>query len=346
MSGSSNGQRCGGPSRREILRVGSLGFLGLGLDEWFRLRLGRAGSGSSAEGQELHLDLAGRRPVAPGHLRPEARRGGGRPGRVQADRDLGPGPADQRGPAEPGQGHEPRDPDPEHDLARVRPRPGVPPPADRLSPVAGPGISGVRQRRRQGAGGQAGNAPALCRGPRRPDLRPERIPDPGLRPVRRLRRPEPGGLPGPEPDPARQVDPGPADAAPRYGQVARRLLPRRPGDLADDQPRPVLRAGVLPADLQRGPGGVPDRTRSPTRSGKIRADDLRPIVPAGASAGRGGRLVRDAQRPRHRPARLGHARPELSRRSRTRWHRRWTRGSRRCSRTSPSEASSTTRWSS
>jgi hypothetical protein len=40
MSGQLNGQprRCGGPSRREVLRVGSLGFLGLGLDEWFRLR--------------------------------------------------------------------------------------------------------------------------------------------------------------------------------------------------------------------------------------------------------------------------------------------------------------------
>jgi hypothetical protein len=37
-------RRCGGPSRREVLRVGSLGFLGLGLDELFRLRA-RAGEG-------------------------------------------------------------------------------------------------------------------------------------------------------------------------------------------------------------------------------------------------------------------------------------------------------------
>ena len=38
-------RRCGGPSRREVLRVGSLGFLGLGLDELFRLRA-QAGDGS------------------------------------------------------------------------------------------------------------------------------------------------------------------------------------------------------------------------------------------------------------------------------------------------------------
>ena len=35
---------------------------------------------------------------------------------------------------------------------------------------------------------------------RRADLLVERLPDAGLRPVRRRRRPEPGGLPGPRPD--------------------------------------------------------------------------------------------------------------------------------------------------
>ena len=38
MSSNLNRQPCGGPSRREVLRIGSLGFLGLGLDEWFRFR--------------------------------------------------------------------------------------------------------------------------------------------------------------------------------------------------------------------------------------------------------------------------------------------------------------------
>jgi Protein of unknown function (DUF1501) len=38
MSSIPSRQPCRGPSRREVLRIGSLGFLGLGLDEWFRLR--------------------------------------------------------------------------------------------------------------------------------------------------------------------------------------------------------------------------------------------------------------------------------------------------------------------
>src|SRR6516165_8697412 len=37
MSGIASRQPCRGPSRRELLRMGSLGFIGLGLDEWFRL---------------------------------------------------------------------------------------------------------------------------------------------------------------------------------------------------------------------------------------------------------------------------------------------------------------------
>jgi len=63
MSGSSNGQRCGGPSRREVLRVGSLGFLGLGLDEWFRIR-SRAGTGSPKVKNCILIWLAG----GPSHL--------------------------------------------------------------------------------------------------------------------------------------------------------------------------------------------------------------------------------------------------------------------------------------
>jgi hypothetical protein len=80
MSGSSNGQRCGGPSRREILRVGSLGFLGLGLDEWFRLR-SRAGTGPSPKvknciliwlaGGPSHLDTFDPKPNATADIRGE-----------------------------------------------------------------------------------------------------------------------------------------------------------------------------------------------------------------------------------------------------------------------------------
>src|SRR5271168_3072381 len=38
MSLNPNRQPCRGPNRRQVLQIGSLGFLGLGLDEWFRLR--------------------------------------------------------------------------------------------------------------------------------------------------------------------------------------------------------------------------------------------------------------------------------------------------------------------
>jgi len=79
MSGSSNGQRCGGPSRREILRVGALGFLGLGMDEWFRLR-SQAGTGSPKvknciliwlSGGPSHLDTFDPKPNAPVDVRGE-----------------------------------------------------------------------------------------------------------------------------------------------------------------------------------------------------------------------------------------------------------------------------------
>ena len=46
-------------------------------------------------------------------------------------------------------------------------------------------------------------------------------------------------------------------------------------------------------------------------SREVRADDGRPVVPAGSPPGRGRRLVRHGQRPRDRPARLGYARPEF-----------------------------------
>ena len=79
MSGSSNGQRCGGPSRREILRVGSLGFLGLGMDEWFRLR-SRAGTSPAKvkncilvwlAGGPSHIDTFDPKPKAPADVRGE-----------------------------------------------------------------------------------------------------------------------------------------------------------------------------------------------------------------------------------------------------------------------------------
>ena len=64
---------------------------------WRGAGAARAGDPAAGEGEELHPDLAGRRPVAPRHLRPQAEGAGRRPRRVQADRHGGPGPGDQRG---------------------------------------------------------------------------------------------------------------------------------------------------------------------------------------------------------------------------------------------------------
>jgi Protein of unknown function (DUF1501) len=81
-------RRCGGPSRREVLRVGSLGFLGLGLDDWFRLRA-RAGETPTPGGHTptkakaknciliwlaggpSHLDTFDPKPKAPADVRGE-----------------------------------------------------------------------------------------------------------------------------------------------------------------------------------------------------------------------------------------------------------------------------------
>src|SRR5882724_6602606 len=82
MPGIPSRQPCRGPSRREILRMGSLGFIGLGLDEWFRLRA-RAGlaSGSSSKvksciliwlaGGPSHIDTFDPKPGAAADVRGE-----------------------------------------------------------------------------------------------------------------------------------------------------------------------------------------------------------------------------------------------------------------------------------
>ena len=175
MSRPSNEQpaACRGPSRREVLRVGSLGFLGLGLDDWFRLRA-RAGprSGEAAEGQELHPDLAGRRAVAPRHVRPEARRRRPTSG-ASSSRSRPRSPGLQISEVLPNLAkvmnrvtliRSMTSPEADHDraahhlLTGYRPSPALEYP-------------GLRQRGLQGARGDAGDAAALCRRPRRPDLR-------------------------------------------------------------------------------------------------------------------------------------------------------------------------------
>src|SRR5262245_16719248 len=66
MRGDSSREPCRGPSRREILRVGSLSFLGLGLADWFRLRAvaGKTGDGAPKAKNCILIWLAG----GPSHL--------------------------------------------------------------------------------------------------------------------------------------------------------------------------------------------------------------------------------------------------------------------------------------
>ena len=159
------------------------------------------------------------------------------------------------------------------------------------------------------------------------------------------RRSQPGELPGPEPDAARPVDARAAAAAPRDGQEARRLRPRRPGHAADLQPRPVRRAGLFAVDLERGPGGVSDERGVGGGPREVRPDDGRPVVPAGAAAGRSRRFVRHVQRSRGRPARLGHPRAELPDDQEHPGPAARQGGGRAASKTCPNEACSTARSS-
>ena len=155
-------------------------------------------------GGPSHIDTWDPKPDAPADVR----------GEFQPIETSVPGRPDQRGPPRAGEGPGPGHPDPEHDLARGRPRPRHPPPADRLPAEPGAGLSELRQRRREGP---RLHRRARCRRTRRcpsaPAFASQRLPDPRLRPVRRRRRPEPGGLPGPRPDPARSPDPRPAPTA-------------------------------------------------------------------------------------------------------------------------------------
>jgi hypothetical protein len=73
-------QSCAGPRRREFLKVGMLGFLGLGLDDWFRLRaLANDPSSTSVRnciliwlaGGPSHLDTFDPKPDAPADVRGE-----------------------------------------------------------------------------------------------------------------------------------------------------------------------------------------------------------------------------------------------------------------------------------
>ena len=83
-----NAARCDGPTRRHVLQAGTLGFLGLGLDDWFRLQAMAGNAGGPSEkrtrekraknciliwlaGGPSHLDTFDPKPKAPADVRGE-----------------------------------------------------------------------------------------------------------------------------------------------------------------------------------------------------------------------------------------------------------------------------------
>ena len=94
---------CDGATRRDFLRVGSLGLAGLSLRT--SASRGQAANERNGERPEVgHPRLPRRRPVAPRQLRPQARRPGRDPRQVQADRHQRPRPARRRDAAADGAG--------------------------------------------------------------------------------------------------------------------------------------------------------------------------------------------------------------------------------------------------
>ena len=189
---------CRGPSRREILRVGTLSFLGLGLGDLLRLRA-QAGEGGAAPpkaknciliwlaGGPSHLDTFDPKPGASADVRGEFKPiATSVPGvsisevfpnlakvmnKVTLIRSM-------------------TSPESDHDRAHH----------DRLSPIASPDLSGIRQRSGQNTRVGSRHASSVCRRTRRADFRIERVPHPRLRSVFGFERPQLGGVPRSEPD--------------------------------------------------------------------------------------------------------------------------------------------------
>ena len=85
-----NRQRfCDGINRRNFLKIGAFGA-GLTLADMLRLQRRRPAAPTATSAEVGHHDLPAGRPVAHGHVRPEARRPGRVPRRVQADQHQRP----------------------------------------------------------------------------------------------------------------------------------------------------------------------------------------------------------------------------------------------------------------
>ncbi len=182
---------CSGPSRREILRMGSLAFLGLGLDDWFRLRAAAgAQTAQSATvknciliwlaGGPSHLDTFDPKPAAAADVRGEFKPIDTSVAGLKIS-EVFPNLAKVmnqvtliRSMTSPESDHDRAS---HHLLTGYRPSPAL------VYPGYGSVVS-------QDAGSEARDAAAVRGRARSADLRDERLSEPGLRPVLGIERSE------------------------------------------------------------------------------------------------------------------------------------------------------------
>ena len=215
-------------------------------------------------GGASHIDTFDPKPGAPADVR----------GEFKPIATSVPGPPDQRGLAQPGQDHGPGHLDPQHDLARGRPRPRLAPPADRLPAHAGPRVSQLRQRGRQGArAATRGCCPLTSPSPTRPLFSSSGYLTPAYDPFAA------SGDPNQENFRVRNLTP--PDKLTLDRLLRRRAMVKAldefahdvPATTADHQPRPVRRPGVLADDLERRAGRVSPGRRVAGRARQVRPDD-------------------------------------------------------------------------
>ena len=292
MSSIPSRQPCRGPSRREVLRIGSLGFLGLGLDEWFRLRRGRAESARPPKvknciliwlaGGPSHIDTFDPKPAAPSTFGASSSRSPPRsPGlqisevfpnlakvmdRVTLIRSMTSPEADHDRAAH-------------HMLTGYRPSPAL------VYPGYGSVVSKVREATR-------GMLPPYVAVPDAPIFASSGYLTPAYDPF------SVSGDPNQESFRVQNLTPPDRLTLERLLSAATMVkklddfahdVPRHPVDL---QPRPVRRAGLFAVDLECGPIRVSDQRGVGGGAREVRPHDSRPVVPAGAAAGRGRRFVR------------------------------------------------------
>ena len=320
---------CEGFHRRDFLRVGAAGLLGLGLADALRAEAlaGRDRRAKKPATGVIQIWLSGR-PGDDRHVGPQARRPRGDPRRVPPDRHGRAGGLDLRAHAGAGEGHGPLRPGPfagPHDHAPTgRARPTWPRATGRAPALEYPALGSLAARLlpprrgvppyvtfaalRDGASGRRARATSARRSARSRS-RATRLGGRSSRAGVSL----PDGFVAPRPGGPRGAA-GPVRPRPAGARLHRRDGGPRPASIA--RPLEILRSDRVRAAL--------DLTREPDRAPRrLRPDAAGPGGPGRPAADRGRGPVRDA-----RLRRLGHARRQLPRPPRPPPARRWTGRSR------------------